>query len=424
MEDSPVETRHAHRTLRRALDATALSLGSRLWLSGLCLAAATALWLPLVQFVFRPRAADVLGPPRAAGVPDSIPPRARALSARHLALWTDPSLRDGEIARMRRSNAEWDFMSRTFFCLALCNMALSEPGEKARYLEIVDRILEETLKLEREKGIYFFLMDYARARPFVQSPPRSLFVDGEIALVLGARRVVEEKPEYRPLLSERVDAIVRAMRGGPILCAESYPDECWLFCNTAALAAIRISDHLEGTDHGTFFGEWLRAARGKLIDERTGLLISSFDLEGHAIDGPEGSTIWTAAHFLQLVDADFARDQYRRARTELGRSLLGFGYAREWPVSYVGPQDVDSGPVVPLLDASPASSGLALAGAATFGDAGFFLELCASLDFAAFPLERGGELRYCASNQVGDAVMLYAMVLGPLWKKVSEGARP
>ena len=27
----------------------------------------------------------------------------------------------------------------------------------------------------------------------------------------------------------------------PVLCVESYPDECWLFCNTIALAAIRAA---------------------------------------------------------------------------------------------------------------------------------------------------------------------------------------
>ena len=37
------------------------------------------------------------------------------------------------------------------------------------------------------------------------------------------------------------------------------------------------------------------------------------------------------AHCLQLIDEEFAADQYRRARKELGRELLGFGYAREWP---------------------------------------------------------------------------------------------
>jgi hypothetical protein len=39
---------------------------------------------------------------------------------------------------------------------------------------------------------------------------------------------------------------------------------------------------------------------------------------------------------------------------------------------------------------------------------------------AAFPSRKNGRLKYCASNPVGDAALLYASVLGPLWKKVAN----
>ena len=54
-----------------------------------------------------------------------------------------------------------------------------------------------------------------------------------------------------------------------------------------------------------------------------------------------------SAHMLRAVDPVFAEDQYRRAKKELARTILGFGYAREWPASHRGPEDVDSGPVIP-----------------------------------------------------------------------------
>ena len=106
--------------------------------------------------------------------------------------------------------------------------------------------------------------------------------------------------------------------------AESYPDECWMFCNTAALAAIRMSDALDATDHSALFHKWLRTAREKLVDRQTGLLVSSFTLEGRPKDGPEGSSIWMSAHCLQLIDAKFAADQYRRARRRAGTSRARF----------------------------------------------------------------------------------------------------
>jgi hypothetical protein len=163
---------------------------------------------------------------------------------------------------------------------------------------------------------------------------------------------------------------------------------------------------------------WLERAKEKLVEPTTGMLGSSFTWSGLPLDGPEGSTIWMSAHMLQIVDADFAEDQYRRARRELGRTILGFGVAREWPVSKRGDTDIDSGFVVPVVDASAGSSGLALLGAAAFRDGEWLRALLTSLEFAAFPSRRGGKLRYRASNQVGDAVLLYARIVGPLWAEV------
>ena len=372
---------------------------------------AAALWLPSVHVLLRP----IAHAPASSGPPS---PWAQQLSAAQIALWTQPAQRAVEVARMRRANAEWDFMGRTYLVLALANIALREPAEKPRCLEIIDRIVAETIRLDRENGVHFFLMPYSRAKPFLAVPPRSLFVDGEIALMIAARRVVEDGAEPRAQLPQYTRAALAQMQAGPVLSGESYPDECWTFCNTVALAALRLEDFLDGTDRSAFFAEWVRTARAKLVEPKTGLLVSSYRHNGAWLDGPEGSSLWMSAHNLLVIDPDFARDQYSRARRELGRSLLGFGYAREWPESHVGAIDIDSGPIVPLLEASPGSSGLALLGAGAFGDDAYYASLAASLELGAFPARQGGTLRYRASNQVGDAVILYSAVQGPLWRRV------
>lgn len=61
--------------------------------------------------------------------------------------------------------------------------------------------------------------------------------------------------------------------------------------------------------------------------------------------------------------------------------------------------------------------------AASFGDTAYLDALRTTLDFAAFPLERDGKLGYAASNEVGDAVVLYALSLGPL-DALRDGRRP
>jgi hypothetical protein len=234
---------------------------------------------------------------------------------------------------MRGSNAEWDFMGRSFLVWSLVNMGLREPAAKGQYLPIIDQIIRETVRIEHEDGIYAFLMPYAKDRPYLVKPARSLFIDGEIALMMGARRMLEEEPAYKEPMTERLRLIERCWHVNPIMAAESYPDECWTFDHALALAAFKVADRLDGTDHSALCQRWITLAKDKLVHKETGLLVSSYQTDGTTMDGPEGSTIWMVVHCLQVVDEGFARDQYLRARKELGRIALGFGYGVEWPAS-------------------------------------------------------------------------------------------
>ncbi len=355
---------------------------------------------------------------------DGVSPAADAMAARFIHLWGDPHRLDDQVAQLAAINPEWDFMGRTYLVLALANMALRDPGREAELLDVMDAVIDDTLRREEAGGQETFLLDYATWSDFVDPSGRSVFVDGEMALMIGARRLVrDDRPELAAEGGARVERMARQMAAGPVLSAESYPDECWTFCNTTALAAMRVDGVLGGPDRGALLGAWVDTARRELVDPGTGLLVSSYTVDGAVLDGPEGSTIWMAAHNLLLVDPDFARDQYLRARAELVRSVAGLGFAREWPATWPGPTDIDSGPIVPLVRASPASSGLALLGAAAFDDDATLRRLVASLRLAGVPVRRDGELRFAASNHVGDAVMLYAFVEGPLWERVDALAQ-
>jgi hypothetical protein len=394
-----------------------MSRAKRILAALAALALAGAVWLPCLHLVFAK-------PASAFYTKEGLSPAARQLAARQLRLWADPQSRQQELDRMRVSNAEWDFMGRCYLVWALANVGLRDPSSKPACLETMDRIIAETLRLEQEQGIYFFLMPYAKARPYVARPARSLFLDGEIALMLASRRVLEEKPEYKAALTARVNQMAGDLRQSPHFALESYPDECWTFDHVVALSAVRMADYLDGSDHSALIRDWIAMARKKLVHPASGLLVSSYTTDGAPLIGPEGSSLWMIAHGLQLLDEDFARDQYDRARRELGGRALGFSYAREWPESWKGPADIDSGPIIPVLEISAGSSGMAFIGASAFGDDSFLASLHATLDFAAFPSRKDGALKYCAGNQVGDAALLYAATLGPVWQKVKAGRTP
>ena len=67
---------------------------------------------------------------------------------------------------------------------------------------------------------------------------------------------------------------------------------------------------------------------------------------------------------------------------------------------------------------------MAMVGAHAFGDDVCASSLRASLDFAAFPVDGPEGRRYAASNEVGDAILLYASALGPAWNRALKGAQP
>jgi hypothetical protein len=380
------------------------------------LIAAALIWFPSLSWWFTPTDDEI--------VSAGLSPWARRLTEYQLHFWEENVTgRGNEVAKVRRTNAEWDFMARSFLVWSLVEVGLREPAYTGRVLPIVDRIIDETLALERVHGQRHFLMDYADDAPWIMQPWRSQFVDGEIALMLAMRRLLREQGTYAGLLRERLTTIVDRMRQNPLLSAESYPNECWTFCNVVALAAMRIADHLDGSDHHALLRDWAAMARKNLVDPDTGLLFSAYTMDGLVLQGPEGSSIWAVAHFLRLVDAGLAAEQYRIARRQLGRELLGFGYAAEWPAAWRTGPDVDSGAVIPVLDASAGSSGMALIGAAAFDDRDYFQALVAALNLAAFPTDDANGLHYQASNPAGDAAMLYAGVLGLAWRRVME-ARP
>ncbi len=337
----------------------------------------------------------------------------------------DPAREAAVRAELRGINPEWDLMRRMFVGLSLANEAEAEhdPTRRAALLADLDAVADALVADDDRDGPTFFLLPYGTARPFVHPDPvtegpRSIFVDGEIALVLAARELVAPRPERRDALAHRIARIEASMNADPSHSGESYPDEAWSFCNTTALAALALFDAAHGTDHRSDADAWLAWAKAHLIDPSTGLLVSSYRLDGTWRDRAEGSTIFQATHNLLLWDEPFARAQWDRAKRALVFDVAGFTLAREWPrASNGGGVDIDSGPIVPLLDASPAASGFAVLGSVAFGDAASERGLLRALGFAAFPTSTPAGLRYAGATPMGDAVLGYALSFGPLWTK-------
>ncbi|PTY03532.1 hypothetical protein DB346_06560 [Verrucomicrobia bacterium LW23] len=386
---------------------------------------ACVVWLSVAINLLSPRMSDYFSER------GQLAPVPRAMARAQMARWLDLRERNLQISRLRARNAEWDLMARMYLTLALANVALRDTTMQTECLEVIDTIIRETLEQERQSGqeIFFISSQRVRHSEFLNPGKRSIFVDGEVAMMLAARRLVAEHEPWRDEMRLRVRSMAQQMREAPLFCAETYANVCRTRSNAVALAVLRISDSLDGTDHGPFIRAWVGRARVRLIDPRNQLLVSRFDYTDrpNVLVGAEGSSLWATTHFLWLADSTLAQDQYKSAYRQLSGNLLGFGYAREWPDATSWPpkpQSTESGALVPLLGASPGSSGQALLAAATFGDTRWPRQLLTSLEFVGFPERRDGKQRYLAGNATGDAIILHALVQGPLWLKVRTTMAP
>lgn len=367
---------------------------------------ATALWVPALAHVIPTPSREDTG---------------RGLIHHTLAVLDDPNERDKEIRSLRAVNPEWDLMWRTYTTLALADLAIDDPSMQRRSLVAMDRLIDDTLAREAKYGQHYFLLPYARRSRWVDRAARSVFVDGEILLSMAARQHVERDPSRDDEMRARQAAIVGAFERSPLVSAESYPDECWTYSDVVALAGLRAADPLLGTDHSRLAARWAASARAHFVTAPTGLLDSSHTLRGETRDWGEGSTLWMTVHALLLVDPALANEQWNLGRAALVERPLGFAYAREWPRNEPSRRDVDSGPVIPLIGAGPASSGLALVAARGVGDEELLRELTRSLELTALPVTRGNERWYAATGPMGHAVVTYGLGSGSLWARLRRG---
>lgn len=323
---------------------------------------------------------------------------------------------------LRRLNPEYDFMARTFTVLALADRALRAGGDDPEAVAVMDAILEDTLAEDAAAGPETWLLPYGRHGGWV-ADRGSLFVDGELLVMLGARRLVaDDDARWALAFDAREAAVVAHLTGPTAPFAESYPNEGWLFCHGMALVGLRMAEALDGADHGALLDAVVAGLVSSHTDPETGLLRSSFAMDGAAGDGPEGSSLWFATVALRLVDPAVAESQYAGARGALGRTFLGWGYSREWPVGAAAVIDVDSGPLVPVLQASPSASGLAIAASAAAGDRDWHRQLTGALGAAEVSMAVLPPLREVADNPVGQAVVLWGLGFGPTWEAVAERA--
>ncbi len=337
--------------------------------------------------------------------------RGQALLTSNEAAWQD---QDHTVAALHSANPEFDMLWRMFTVLAACDRALATPDEADRWLALADDMIRDTDAVATQRGQRHFLLGYADHQAWRQPEAGSLFVDGEIAVMVAARRAVRDEPWLAQLgqrWTQRVEQDF-ALAGNDL--PESYPNEAWAFCITTALVALHINDVVEGTDHSALISRYTDRMRSDLVDASTGLIGSDWAVSGDALDGTEGSSVWWVSTGLLLLDPDLATAQYDGAHDALIGGLPGIAWSREWPGQAHG-SDIDSGPIVPFFDASPAASGFALVASSAHGDDATRARLVRAIRAADVLLRVDPRLSQMAEAPMGDAIIAFGLGFGPLW---------
>lgn len=214
-------------------------------------------------------------------------------------------------------------------------------------------------------------------------------------------------------------AHVLAESGGrPI---SSYPDERWPIDTVVALASVRLSDRCDGRPDRV--SAWVRAHREWTESHGSRPAQLPFSrVDTHSPLPPRGSDLSWRIALLASLDPAWAAQLYERYVAEFWVPERGF---REWADGRARP-DVDSGPVFEGVGATASAFGIATT------------RLCgdeARHDALVDRLARGRAMvtqahgariqglridaRYVTGFFMGDAVLFYALTLGP-----SEPQRP
>ena len=197
---------------------------------------------------------------------------------------------------------------------------------------------------------------------------------------------------------------------------DSYPSAAWPADNVVGAAALAGCGTLLDSTYTPTAREWLARARER-EDPETGLLPHSA-----ASSQARGSSAALMIPFLAEIDSAYAHLQYERFIATLETDMLGLLPAvREYPRSFEGTGDIDSGPIV--LGAGAPASVVGIAAARSVGDLETAQALRASAERLGLAFTWDERRRYLFGQMpVGDAFLAWASSVPPAREEITTNA--
>jgi hypothetical protein len=299
---------------------------------------------------------------------------------------------------------EWQFGTYQMAALGLLQACREHPALRSELLPAADRAIEKLLSSEVRR---FDSLKWGEdPLDSLAGPNGHAAYLGYLNLVLSVHRCWVPGSRFASINDQITAALIRRFRASQTGILETYPGEAYPVDIAAALASVMLHQRATGEDHTAVVSPVLARYRTTWRDPKSGLLFQAVDArDGAPIDRARASGSALAAFFISFGEREVSRELFVAVSSQLPRSIIGFGFVREYPTYFHGGHgDIDSGPLI--LGISPSATGFCIAGSRVFGDHDLFIRLYRTAHLVGTPVSRDGRRFFVTGGPLGNAIML------------------
>ena len=305
---------------------------------------------------------------------------------------------------------EWALVTSSMTVSALTNIVFKYPDIREPSLLAIEKIIELTINEQA---------DFDK-RIWGEHPLYNLEIEnghigylGHLNFMLGAYRLIGGNSNYDELHHEITKSLIRQLNKASFPYLETYPGEIYTSDNLVVYASIRLYDKIYKTDHKNLIAKWKKYTIAHLLDNQTGLIVTTLDSTGKGNGISRGSWAGWDSFYLPFIDTAFAKEQYEKTKKNFIINLpFGMIGCREYKNGESSRGDIDSGPVI--FGISTSGTGFIIAGAIHAKDTLTYNGLLLTAEVIGSSVSWNNRRHYLFSPLVGDAIVL-AMKTACLW---------
>lgn len=303
---------------------------------------------------------------------------------------------------------EWAIYTCSMTSAALANIANIYPQNKEVSLKYISQIIDIALSPE--------IREYDWAR-WGEDPMDGVYGDlshisyySHVAWMISRYKEIGGDDKYDWEYHTLCKAMNRRIRESKYLNLPTYPGES-IYVPDMLVAIVALSNYSKqnGGKYLQTVRMWVDWAKKEWIDEDTGMLASFLEVDGDSLKiAPpvKGSYSALNCYYLSLVDAEFAKEQYKLLKKNFRQDFLVTGIKEYHDRTCLFGVDIDAGPII--MNLSPSGTAFAIGAATSLGDMEFRNQLLKTAEIGGSTISMMGKTHYLIADLalVGEAIIL------------------